>query len=318
MPPCLELRNLSVSLIGDGEESAILSDISLSLERGTTLIILGESGSGKTILTRALTRLFLPSQHFALTGEVLLDGRHVSGMPETVLEHVRRVFVRHIFQDPAAALNPRATVRAQLSIASGLAKPQDDAFEEVLASVGITDIVTVLKSFPHQLSIGMAQRVAIAMALLPQPALVVADEPTSSVDDDRREMILQLLAKRKRESNLALLVCTHDLGVARALGDRLAILLGGTLVESGTADALLSSPLHPYSQELLAASSPPAPDHRPAARGGSARPAGAEGIPGHGCKFAGRCPRELERCWVQEPPMERTGSDREVRCHFWR
>jgi oligopeptide/dipeptide ABC transporter ATP-binding protein len=131
-------------------------------------------------------------------------------------------------------------------------------------------------------------------------------------------MILQLLAKRKRESNLALLVCTHDLGVARALGDRLAILLGGTLVESGTADALLSSPLHPYSQELLAASSPPAQDHRPAARGGSARPAGAEGIPGHGCKFAGRCPRELERCWVQEPPMERTGSDREVRCHFWR
>ncbi len=318
MQPLLEVRHLSVVRLNQPQANPIVSDVSFSLDRGKCLIILGESGGGKTVLTRALTMLFPPRHPFGVTGDVVFEGRRLSERSEEEMSLLRRRSIRYVFQEPARALNPLATIALQMALADGRSEQGNHGFEKDLADVGIADPAGVLRSFPHQLSIGMAQRVMIAMALLPNPALVIADEPTSAVDVDTREMILQVLLRRQREGDMAMIVATHDIEVAPVLGHRVIVMLGGMIVEAGPVEQVLSSPHHPYVQEFLATSptragSQPIDDMPP--------PLESPDHPwtiGACCVYAGRCPKAKEMCRTDEPQLESTDADREVRCFFWK
>ncbi len=318
MPSFLEVRNLSVVRTNHGQRPRIVSDASFSVQRGECLIVLGESGGGKTILTRALTRLFPEKNPFRITGEVVFEERRLLDVPEEELRKVRRQAIRYVFQEPGKALNPVTTIASQMALADVRNKPGIDRFKEVLADVGIPDPTTVLRSFPHQLSIGMAQRVMIAMALLPAPALLIADEPTSAVDEETRGTILDLLLRRRREGSMAMIVTTHDIAVARALGHRIMVLLRGMIVESGPADQVLTTPLHPYVRDFLGVSQEGNGLHKVNAPSPVGRMSDAPDSFSSCCVFAGRCAKAKEKCWTLEPQLEGTGTDREVRCFFWK
>ncbi|MGA9119284.1 MAG: ABC transporter ATP-binding protein, partial [Bacteroidota bacterium] len=314
----LEVRNLSVDLFNGTHAVPIISGVSFSLEPGKTLILLGESGGGKTILTRALTNLFPQGSSFVVTGDVVFNKSRLSDLSREELTLVRRRSIRYVFQEPGSALNPLATIRSQMALADITSGSDGRRYEKELTDVGITEAATVLRSFPHQLSIGMAQRVMIAMALLPEPALLIVDEPTSAVDADSRGMILDLLSRRQRHGDMAMVVTTHDIEVARALGHRVIMMLGGSVVEAAPADQFLTSPLHPYVQEFLGTN-----PHTPDSRSVGVQPLLAEtpATPstfGKGCVYAGRCPKAREMCWSREPQLESAGADREVRCFFWK
>jgi len=314
----LEVRNLSVVHVNGFRTRPIVSDVSFQLVHGESLIILGESGGGKTVLMRSLTNLFPAGHSFRCTGEVLFDGHAFSGMTASELLTIRRNSIRYVFQDPAKALSPVATIRSQMALADDSRGESETRWESALAEMGIPEPAAVLRSFPHQLSIGMAQRVVLAMALLPSPQLLIADEPTSAVDVDTRELIIGTLSQRKQVQSMGVIMATHDIDVARAIGDRILVILGGLVIENGPARTVLSNPFHPYVQEFLDA------PQRTVQTDSADDPSLMHGIPGarsnaeKGCIYAGRCPRVRDRCRTDPPQLESAGSDREVRCFFWK
>ncbi len=314
----LEVRDLSVVLVSGVQTHPIVSDVSFQLDRGECLVILGESGGGKTVLMRSLTNLFPAGHSFRCEGEVLFDGHSFSGMTASELTSIRRNSVRYVFQDPSKALNPVATIRSQMALADENGGDNESRLESLLAEMNIPEPAAVLRSFPHQLSIGMAQRVVLAMALLPSPQLLIADEPTSAVDVDTRELILGTLARRKQEQAMSVIMATHDIDVARSIGDRIVVVLGGLIVENGPAKSVLSTPLHPDVQEFLEAPrrgvETDSEDESSQNNGISWPPSKVE----EGCVYAGRCPRVRDRCRTDPPQLESADSDREVRCFYWK
>ena len=318
MPSLLEVRHLSVTSDNHLQALRIISDVSFSVERGECLIVLGESGGGKTILTRALTRLFLPVQPFKVTGEVVFDGVRLEGLSGDELNQLRKRSIRYIFQEPSRALNPLMSVGAQMALAGGSRVPERNDLAEALTRVGILDAESLLRSFPHQLSVGMAQRVLTAMALLPGPELLIADEPTSAIDEETRNTIVDLLRRRQKESAMAMIVTTHDIEIAKALGQRIVVILRGKIVEGGPAEQILMSPFHPYVKDFV--------EQAPAAlEGRDSKNMSSSGndvlptmSPGSCCAYAGRCRREQEVCRTREPDLEAAGTGREVRCFFWK
>lgn len=307
----LEVKGLTLSLSSPQKPTKIFADISFHLDAGQVLVLLGESGSGKTILTRSLTRLFPAPHSFRIEGEILCKGRQVLELTEEELRILRQREIRYIFQEPIRALNPTARIGVQMSLA-GEGKDRT-AWEEALRRAGIPDPVTVLHLFPHQLSMGMAQRVVLAMALLPNPSLLIADEPTSSVDQSLRQQILTLLLDIQRSSGMAMIIVTHDLAVARAIGDRILVMLGGRIVEAGPVEEFLRSPLHPFARQLAGAEPATLRAGPFASRTGDLT---ADGTPG--CFFATRCPKVRDICWTSLPESVNAGDGREVRCFYWK
>jgi ABC-type dipeptide/oligopeptide/nickel transport system ATPase component len=314
----LDVRNLSIVRLHEPHAPPIVSGITFRLERGESLIVLGESGGGKTVLTRGLTGLFPAGSGLGVTGEVLYDGRRISTYTKEELNLLRRRSVRYVFQDPVSSLNPLLSVQAQMSLAEDPASGKAHVWEEALAAMEIAEPAEVLRSFPHQLSVGMAQRVTLAMALLPGPSLLVADEPTSAVDVETKEAVLKILSGRQRENRVSLIVATHETDVARALGHRVVVVLGGMVVEGGPMASTLDAPLHPYVQEFTGVRA----GKSPASGDVSVHPgpefAGHPRLRRGGCVYAARCPLAQEMCWVRVPELESVGHDREVRCFFWK
>ncbi len=251
MNQLLRVENLTVEINKGVISTRIVDHVSFSLERGNILAIVGESGSGKTTLCRALTKLFPMSMKAEISGAVQWGEKNLVTCTESELQKIRQQTIRYIFPEPQQALNPVATIRKQMNLAAPAMT--ENQLEESISAVEISNPHNVLNYYPHQLSIGMAQRVMIAMALLARPALLIADEPTSAVDASLRYKLLNLLRCLQKKHQMTMIIITHDLDVARKYADYVAVLLNGQIVEIADSNTFFGHPEHPYSQSLLKA-----------------------------------------------------------------
>ena len=247
--PLLELRHVSKTFrSAAGETVAAVRAVSLTVRRGETVALVGESGSGKSTLGRIALGLIKPD-----SGDILLDGRSLASLSSRAFRQARTA-MQPIFQDATASLNPRRTVRQLMAQALRRHGHRIDSHAaDLLDSVGLRPGPEYLDRLPHELSGGQRQRLAIARALAIEPALIVADEPLSGADVSIRGQVLNLLLDIKEARGIAYVMITHDISIARAFADRVAVMLRGEIVESGPVADVLTSPRHDYTRRLLAA-----------------------------------------------------------------
>jgi peptide/nickel transport system ATP-binding protein len=253
--PLLEIRNLSVDFHTSRGIVHAVQDVSLQVSRGETLAILGESGSGKSITVAAVMDLIDSPPGFIRSGEILLDNVDLRKINAAQRRDINGRRIAMIFQDPLAALNPVYPVGWQVAETlrvhgHGARRPQDVAVE-LLDRVGIPDAARRANDYPHQFSGGQRQRIMIAMAIATEPDLLIADEPTTALDVTVQAQILRLLKRLQAETGMGLILITHDLGVAAEMADRVAVMQGGSIVETGDVQSILTAPSHPYTQQLL-------------------------------------------------------------------
>ena len=316
--PLLRVDHLrTVFVLRDGRESAAVDDVSFAVGRGETLGLVGESGSGKTVTALSIIRLVLPPGRIT-HGRVELDGRSLLDLDEAEMRHVRGRRIGFIFQEPMAALDPVYTIGFQIAetlavhdLARGEAAKKRAV--ELLDAVRIPDPVRRAAEYPHQLSGGLRQRAMIALALSAEPALVIADEPTTALDVTVQAEILDLLREMRRSFNLSLLLITHDLGVIAEMADRVAVMYCGRIVEQAAAADLLASPAHPYTRGLLASIPNGAPGERLTAIPGTVPGLGS--LP-PGCAFAPRCPSRFDPCGKVPPGVTGVAAEHSVRCYL--
>ncbi len=254
--PLLDIRDLSIAFRSGDQQRCVVENVSLSIAAGETLALVGESGSGKSITALSVLRL-LPSPPVVYPqGDILFAGESLLHASEQQLRQVRGNQIAMIFQEPMVSLNPLHTIEKQLAEVLSLHRGmrRDATRDEIircLERVGIRQAARRLADFPHQLSGGERQRVMIAMALLTQPRLLIADEPTTALDVTVQAQILDLLNELKQELNMSLLFITHNLNIVRRLADRVAVMQAGRCVEQNRTPALFSTPQHPYTRQLL-------------------------------------------------------------------
>ncbi len=287
--------------------------VSFTLSRGETLGLVGESGSGKTTLGRLVLRLYKPT-----SGRIIFDGVDITDLPESKLRPMRRR-MQLVPQDPYASFNPLQTIGDALTeplIVHKLAS-RDEAVDKVLKMlerVGLVPAEDFYRRRPYQLSGGQLQRAAIARAMLLEPVLVVADEPTSSLDVSIRASILELLKEFKERYKQAMIFITHDLATAKLVSDKIAVMYLGKIVEYGPADRVLSRPLHPYTAALLTAIPRIKPRRETVnivLKGEIPDPS----KPPSGCRLHPRCPLALPKCPLEDPRLVELEKDHWVACH---
>lgn len=312
----LHVDGLRTRFATEAGELTALNELTLSVREGEILGLVGESGCGKSVAAQSILRLYDEKLQVSYEGAIRFEGRDLLSVPSRRMPEIRGGRIAMIFQDPLSALDPVFTVGSQIvetirrhDRVSG----REAAFraEELLALTGIPSPGEWMKSYPHELSGGMQQRVMIAMALSCRPKLLIADEPTTALDVTVQAQILDLIRELRERTGMALLFITHDLGVVSELCDRVAVMYLGRVVEEAEADELFVRPLHPYTRGLLA-SIPPLEGRRPLrAIPGTVPPLSR--LPA-GCAFAERCDRRLERCLRELPELEGCGAQHRVRC----
>ena len=302
----------------EGREGAAVDDVSFDVGRGETLGLVGESGSGKSVTALSIIRLVLPPGRIT-RGRIELDDRNLLDLDEAAMRHVRGRRIGFIFQEPMVALDPVYTIGYQIAetlavhdLARGEAAKKRAV--ELLAAVRIPDPARRAGEYPHQLSGGLRQRAMIALALSAEPALVIADEPTTALDVTVQAEILDLLREMRRAFNLSLLLITHDLGVIAEMADRVAVMYCGRIVEQAPVAGLFASPWHPYTRGLLASIPGGAPGERLSAIPGTVP--GLGNLP-PGCAFAPRCPNRFEPCDTVPPGVTAIGPDHTARCYLY-
>lgn len=313
----LNVKSLSVAFPAGSGYAEVVSGISFSLRPGESAALVGESGCGKSSACLALTGLC--GSGSKVSGSVIFDGSDLLQLSPRQLRRVRGKGIAYIFQEPGSSLNPVLQIKEQIAEVLHLHRPEvKDISAECVAlleAVGIPDPERRLASYPHELSGGMQQRVMIAMALAGKPQLLIADEPTTALDVTIQAQILDLLNKLCRESRMALLLISHNLGVVGNMADRIAVMYAGRIVESGSAEKILTDPAHPYTRALLAAV--------PQLGGSGGR---LQTIPGTvpppeeypaGCRFAPRCSHACEKCVLQEPAAREISPGHTVSCHLF-
>jgi peptide/nickel transport system ATP-binding protein len=308
----LAIENLTVAF----GETRVLHGVDISIRKGEALGLVGESGSGKSVTF--LAALGLLPKSAKVTGRALLDGRDILGAAPQELDGVRGHRVAMIFQDPASALNPVLTIRRQLSEALALhrglsGRALQSECKRLLDLVGIPDAERRLSAYPHEFSGGQNQRIMIAMALAGNPDLLIADEPTTALDVTIQAQILELLARLRAETGMAMVLISHDLGVVSEHCDRVAVMYAGRVVETAPASVLFDDPSHPYSSGLIGALPPlDGPRRRLTAVGGTV-PDPRDMPPG--CAFAPRCSLQTVACRMTAPPLLPTMPGRDVACY---
>ena len=315
----LEVRDLHAHLQTRWGLVKAVDGVSFSVEAGETLGVVGESGSGKTMTALALLRLLPAPAGRIVKGQVLLEGEDLVTKSEREMRKVRGRRISMILQDPQTSLNPVFNVGNQLvealraHRAEGRAALRQRA-EEALRGVKVAAPADRLRAFPHQMSRGMKQRVVGAIAIAPEPKLLIADEPTTALDVTIQLQYLMLLKDVQARMGLGMLFITHDFGIVARMCDRVAVMYAGRIVESGPVRELFKSPQHPYTQALMA--SVPRMEGRverlPSIDG---QPPALHRLPG-GCRFAPRCRYAEERCRAEYPPTFTVGSLHEAAC--WR
>jgi peptide/nickel transport system ATP-binding protein/oligopeptide transport system ATP-binding protein len=317
--PLLEVRDLTVRFPGLAGTVNAVRGVNLVLAAGESVAILGESGSGKSVTSRAILGL-IESPPAQLTGSIRFEGREVLGKTDRELRDVRGSGVAMVFQDSLDSLNPVYTIGAQITellrVRLGWSRAEARAEALTLMSqVGIPSPEERIDDYPHQFSGGMRQRICIALAIALRPRLLLADEPTTALDVTVQAGILRLIRRLQDERNMALIFVTHDLAVARAVADRLVVMYAGEVMEEGAIEAVFARPAHPYTRALLN-SHPSAVAHwsllHPIA---GSPPDKSETI--SGCAFHPRCPRARERCATDKPPLYAVSPGRTARCHYW-
>lgn len=320
MNELLTIEGLGVRVRSDGKSIAVLDGFSLRVARGGSVGLVGESGSGKSTALLAILRL-LPGSAAVDARLLEFEGQALLDLGPRELLRVRGKRIGAVFQDPAAALNPYLTIDRQLTEVRKVhfGEPRELARAkalEALAEVGLDAGEALLCRHPHELSGGQRQRVAIAMATLGDPALLLADEPTTALDAARARQVLSLLARLRERRGLALVVASHDLGVVAGLCDRVAVVYAGRVVEEGAVGDVFARPAHPYTRALLDAVprlDGPKPARLRAIPGSPPPP----GLTSEGCAFAPRCAEALARCHAEAPAETRVGSgstERRFRC----
>jgi len=316
--PLLDVRNLSVGFSTETGFVGVVDGVSFSLAAGETLALVGESGSGKTVTSLAVMGL-LPRRTASAGGEVWMDGRDLLQATPGQMRRVRGRRIAMIFQEPMTSLNPIMSVGRQIIEAVELHTPlrRRQARQraiELLDRVGIAAPERRVDAYPHELSGGMRQRVMIAIALACDPAVLIADEPTTALDVTIQAQILRLLADLQRQSGMAVLLITHDLAVVAETADRVAVMYAGRIVESAPVESLFARAAHPYTEGLMRCTPAMsrAVDRWPVIEGTVPPP---EAMP-PGCRFEPRCGlgRGKDRCMQEQPPTIAVGSDHDAAC----
>ncbi|MFC0200724.1 oligopeptide/dipeptide ABC transporter ATP-binding protein [Paracoccus rhizosphaerae] len=312
----LELRDLSVRFQTNDAEVRAVNDVNLTVEAGETLGIVGESGSGKSQLSFAIMGLL--ARNGRASGRVIFDGQNILNAPPKVLNRIRAEQIAMIFQDPMTSLNPYMRVSDQmaevLTLHKGLSKRDAVAQAvQMLDAVKIPDAKGRVRLYPHEFSGGMRQRVMIAMALLCRPKLLIADEPTTALDVTVQAQIMQLLSDLQRDFGMAMMLITHDLGVVAGSCERVAVMYGGRIRETGPVGAIFAEPTLPYTQGLLDAI-PRVDQDDEELRAIPGQPPNMSRPPS-GCAFQPRCPYRRDVCATIDPPLEAFAPGRARACH---
>jgi peptide/nickel transport system ATP-binding protein len=316
----LSVSGLSVDYREARGYSQLVRDVSFDIGPGEIVCLVGESGSGKTLTSRAVLGLLRRNERMRVGGSVLLRGRDLTRLPGRELRAVNGRELGMIFQDPVAALDPVVRVGRQVAEAitrRGFRRGSRQAIAarvaDLLRQVGITDPELRMRQFPHEISGGMCQRILIAIALAGNPALLVADEPTTALDVTIQAQVLDLIADIRRERGMSVLLITHDMGVAARVADRIMVMYAGTIVEQAPAADFFAHPAHPYSLGLI----------RAVPRIDTSRTRRLSAIPGSvpeardrpsGCPFHPRCPVAVDACAQHEPALLPVGQQL-VACH---
>jgi oligopeptide/dipeptide ABC transporter ATP-binding protein len=313
--PVLEVTDLSIRF--RGQPIDLIDSVSFSIERGKTLCLVGESGCGKSVTSLAIMGL-LPKRAATVTqGSVRFNGTDLLSLPDHQIEDLRGNRMAMIFQEPMTSLNPAFTVGHQVAEAvrrhKGCSEPEArDRALEMFRKVRMPAAEKRLDDYPHQMSGGMRQRVMIAMALANDPALLIADEPTTALDVTIQAQILDLMRELQQDTGAALLMITHDLGVVAEIADDVAVMYAGRVVESGPVGRIFAEPQHPYTLGLMGS--------MPAIAGRQGR---LMTIPGAvpapdamppGCRFATRCPFVLDNCQTTRPALLPAADGQSVAC----
>lgn len=321
-PTLLRVRDLRVSYLqSDSLSIPALRDVSFDLQKGEVVGLLGESGCGKTTLALSLLHI-LPRDAVIQSGTIRLGGIDLLALEESALERIRGKQIGLVFQEPGISLHPTIRAGDQLADALRVHKrwPRRRCRDEALAAlmrVRLDDALHFYSAYPHQLSGGERQRVLIALALICSPSLLIADEPTASLDTTVQAEIVQLIREVRSEMGLAVLWITHNSDLLTRVADRALVMYAGQIVESGSLPQMYSSPKHPYTHALLGA--------RPRRRAGSAVSSprigklGGDDFPPHGaigcgCAFAAACPDKMDICSKREPPEIGLSETSYVRC----
>jgi oligopeptide/dipeptide ABC transporter ATP-binding protein len=313
----LDVRDLRTHLVTGWGRVRAVDGVSFALGEGETLGLVGESGSGKTMTCLSITRLLPRPAGRIVGGQVLLDGDDLVPRTERQMRRIRGRKISMILQDPMSSLNPVFSIGMQvqepIAIHHGLrGRALRDRAVQLLAAVGISSPAERLRLFPHQLSGGMRQRVVGAMAITGPPRLVIADEPTTSLDLTIQAQYLKLLKELHDRHRLAMIFVTHNLGIVAKMCDTVAVMYAGRIVEQGPVRTIFSGAAHPYTQALLASV--------PRLGGGRVKLTAIDGQPPDltatppGCAFAPRCPHVLARCRSEAPPEVGLAASHRARC----
>lgn len=317
--PLLQINQLETHFhIGKRVVKAV-DGISISVNPGETMALVGESGSGKSVTAMSIMRL-LPDEITKIQGEILFEGRDMLKMPMEEIRGIRGKHISMIFQEPMTSLNPAYTIGEQISEAvrvhcNANKKTAWNKAVQMLELVGIPAAAQRAKEYPHQMSGGMRQRVMIAISLVCNPRLLLADEPTTALDVTIQAQILDLIIKLAKEFNTALLMITHDLGVVAEIAQNMAVMYAGRVVEQGKVADVFSNPHHPYTVGLM--------DSIPRLDGVKKQNLHTiEGVVPDlsalpmGCTFADRCEYAKEKCYEEFPPVRVLANARQVACHY--
>jgi oligopeptide/dipeptide ABC transporter ATP-binding protein len=316
----LELKNLEINIQRKGNSPLeAVRGINLTLSKGERLGIVGESGSGKSLTALSIMRLL--HAPYEIRGEIIFDGRELSQLKDGEMARVRAQDLGMVYQDPTSSLNPVFTVGEQIIEAIQLAedisdKDARDRATNLLEEVGVTDAKNRIDEYPHQFSGGMRQRVMVAMAISTNPKLLIADEPTTALDVTTQARVIDLLNRIVEERKIAVILITHDLGVASSFCDRLAVMYGGKIVEEGAIDEVINSPLHPYSKALVNSICTLTMDVNAPITAIGGQPPTLLSIP-QGCTFHPRCPAAAQSlCDIKMPSLETISQGRKASCHL--
>ena len=316
MTAALEVVSLGVMFAGERGPITAVEDVSLRVARGRTLCVVGESGSGKSVSILATMGLLDPRRASVRAQTLRLAGVDLLGLPPGQRRALNGDRLAMVFQDPMTSLNPYLRIGLQLSEVLEVHRKLPRAQAELLAiamlqAVGISAPSSRMTAYPHELSGGMRQRVVLAMALLCQPDVLLADEPTTALDVTIQAQVLQLIQDQQKRTGMAVVLVTHDMGVVAHMADDVAVLYGGLVVERAPVAELFAAPKHPYTQALLA--SIPAPERRQRLQAISGAPPSPQARP-PGCVFAPRCAFATAVCVTARPPEETLPDERTVRC----
>jgi peptide/nickel transport system ATP-binding protein/oligopeptide transport system ATP-binding protein len=318
--PVLDVRGLKTVFRTRAGEVHAVNSVSFDLRPGELLGVVGESGSGKSVTMMSLIGLLPSPPADVRAGEVLLDGRDILKVSQDELRSIRGAKIGFIFQDPMTSLNPVFTVGNQimepLRHHLGMSKAQAETrAAELLDLVGIPDARKRLKSYPHEFSGGMRQRVMIAIALACDPRVLIADEPTTALDVTIQAQILELVRDLRQKLGMAIIWITHDLGVIAGIADRVMVMYGGQVVEQAPVKALFADPRHPYTRALLKTIPHLAGSRTARLQVIEGQPPILAGAP-EACPFRTRCAHAFERCHRENPLRRVVAPGHDVACHW--